>query len=102
MEKESSCKTKIKKWVKFASLGKYRTPLYYKGNDEYSSIVTATFSLIFVLVMIGTAIVIFLPIFRKDDYYLVQKTIPLDSDLKILISYPEYDYVPNPSCGDKC
>ena len=68
MEEESSCKKKIKKWVKFASLGKYRTPLYYQGNDEYSSIISGTISLIFVLGMIGIAKAIFVPIFRKDEY----------------------------------
>ncbi len=70
MEEKSSWKKKIKKWVMFASLGQYRTPLYYKGNDNYSSIISGTISLIFVIGMIGIATAIFIPILSKDDYYL--------------------------------
>ncbi len=71
MQEKSSWTDKVKKFILITSFGKYRTPLYYKGNDNFSSVISGTMSLIFVLGMIGISIAIFVPIFSKDDYYLV-------------------------------
>ncbi len=84
MEEKSSWKEKVKKFIMFASFGKYRTPLYYKGNDSYSSIITGSMSLIFVLGIIGIAIAIFVPIFNKDDYFIAIKSNLLSLDYILL------------------
>ena len=59
---------KLKKLLGYVSLGKYRTPLYYKNDDSYSTITTGLVSLIFIVGMIVYAVLVMVPIFEKDKY----------------------------------
>ena len=66
-------KGKIIKLLQMTSLGKYRTPLYYKESESYSSIFGGIFSIMFILLMLIVGISIFYSIFTKDNYELSQK-----------------------------
>jgi hypothetical protein len=76
-DKKQKCIERTKRLILFLSLGKYRTPLYYKGKDNYSSIISGVLSLLFSIGMIAITITIFIPIFRKEEYQLEKKTFPL-------------------------
>lgn len=76
-DKKHKCLARTKKIILFLSLGKYRTPLYYRGKDSYSSIISGILSLLFTLGMIAITITIFIPIFFKEEYQLDKNTFPL-------------------------
>ncbi len=61
----------------FFSLGKYRTPLYYQGEDQYQTIAGAVLSIIFTLVILLITIFTFIPIVQRDIYELNQSQIAL-------------------------
>jgi hypothetical protein len=70
MGKIVTYKSTIKKILQMISLGKYRTPLYFKESESYSSMFGGLFSLIFMLFMLIVGISIFYSIFTKDRYEL--------------------------------
>jgi hypothetical protein len=74
MGKIVTYKSTIKKILQMISLGKYRTPLYFKESESYSSMFGGLFSLIFMLFMFIVGISIFYSIFTKDRYELSQST----------------------------
>ena len=61
----------------FFSLGKYRTPLYYQGEDQYQTIPGAVLSIIFSLLILLISIFTFIPIFNRDIYELNQSQVAL-------------------------
>jgi hypothetical protein len=77
MAEKSNCSDKLLQFIKWQSLGKYRTPLFYRKADNYSSLISGILSLVFVVVMLIITVVIFIPIFRKDTYELDRKSVPL-------------------------
>ena len=76
--KTKSFATKLRDFFVFFSLGKYRTPLYYQGEDQYQTIAGAVLSIIFTLLILVIAIFTFIPIIQRDIYELNQSQIPLE------------------------
>ena len=63
-------KHKLKSFLRCLSLGKYRTPLYYKNDDNYSTITSGLISLIVIVGMIVFTVLTMVPIFQKSSYQL--------------------------------
>jgi hypothetical protein len=49
-------------WLKKVSIGQYRTPLYYKKSDSWSSIIGGVVTLIGIVLIITFAFVTLIPI----------------------------------------
>ena len=47
-----SCRSKVAGILKLISFGKYRTPLYYKGSDSYSSVMGGIFTIIGMIILL--------------------------------------------------
>ena len=75
--KGNKCAEKTVKAIKFISLGKYPTPLFYQKQDSYSSLLSGLCTLGFILVMITISIFIFVPIFEKETKELNMKSVQL-------------------------
>jgi hypothetical protein len=50
-------------WLKNVSIGQYRTPLYYKKSDTWSSLIGGVVTIIVVLSIVVFALVTLVPIF---------------------------------------
>ena len=61
---------KFKRGLEAISLGKYRTPLYFRESESYSSMLGGIFSILFILFMGYVAFSIFYAIINKDRYEL--------------------------------
>lgn len=68
---------KINNCFKGFSVGQYRTPLFFKKNDRYSSIYTSVASIIMIMLFLTTTIFILIPIFNKQVKDLKYQAIPL-------------------------
>ncbi len=55
------------------SLGKYRTPLYFKEKESYSTMLGGIFSILFILFMLLVGAFIFYLILTKDRYELSER-----------------------------
>jgi hypothetical protein len=53
-------------WLKFLSLGQYRTPLYYKRSDSYSSICGGILTLLGVAAVMAFSYFTFVPIIDRS------------------------------------
>jgi hypothetical protein len=49
-------KSSISNFLRYISLGQYRTPLYYKGTNSYSSIIGGVITIFYVLAITAFAI----------------------------------------------
>jgi hypothetical protein len=65
---KSSCLSKLSYIIKFVSIGKYRTPLYYRNQDNYSSVFSGLVTFICVAVLLVYAIYDFSAIQNRDHY----------------------------------
>ena len=62
-------------WLILLSLGKYRTPLYYKKNDSYSSVVSSILSLGIILLILTMTVITFKSIFSYEQHVIDQKEV---------------------------
>ena len=81
--------------IVFLSLGKYRTPLYFKKQDSFSSFLSGLASLVFVAIMLSLTVLIFIPIFNQTEWELDRKNLTLYK-----LKLDDYKLV-NETC-DKC
>ena len=89
--KTKSCWTKLIDYFVFFSLGKYRTPLYYQGEDQYQTIPGAVLSIIFSLLILLISIFTFIPIVNRDIYEVNQSQIALGYSVLDSILYTEIE-----------
>lgn len=50
------------KWIKFISLGQYRTPLYFKNSDSYSSLFGGIMTILVIVSLLTYTVLILIPI----------------------------------------
>jgi hypothetical protein len=55
-------------WLKNVSFGKYRTPLYYKKKDSWSSYFGGVVTLIVMVLIFTFALVTLVPIFQRKTH----------------------------------
>lgn len=63
-----TCLRKLTQIIKFVSIGKYKTPLYYRNQDQYSTVFSGTVTVICIAVLLVYAIYDFAAIFNHDHY----------------------------------
>jgi hypothetical protein len=61
-------KQKISACLKFLSMGKYRTPLYFRNQDCYSTVFSGVVTIFLVGLLFAFAIYEFTGIFNRDHY----------------------------------
>jgi len=78
IEKEKTAETlkdKLISLLKSLSQGTYRTPLHFLGTDIYSTLLTSILSLIALLTLLTFTVMIFIPIFSKDQYLIDKRSV---------------------------
>ena len=60
--------SKLTQIIKFVSIGKYKTPLYYRNQDQYSTVFSGVVTVICITVLVVYAIYDFSAIFNRDHY----------------------------------
>ena len=61
-----NCKWKISSCVKFLSIGKYRTPLYYRNEDTYSTVCSGIVTIVLLGLLLSYAIYEFSGILKRE------------------------------------
>ena len=95
LSKTSSCRQKVKQYFRYFSFGKYQTPLYFRQQDQFSSVLSGVISNLFVIGMITIALFIFIPVFKKQSYslkvngYDTEKIISNSDDSTTFYTCPE-------------
>ena len=62
-KKEGNDGSRWLSWLNKVSIGQYRTPLYYKNSDSWSSIIGGVVTLLGIVLIITFAFVTLIPIF---------------------------------------
>lgn len=60
------CLSKVSEFIQYISVGKYRTPLYYKNKDHYSTVFSGTVTFICLSILLVYTVLDFKAIFDKD------------------------------------
>ena len=63
-----NCRLKISTCLKYLSIGKYRTPLYFRNQDTYSTVCSGVVTVILVGLLLSYATYEFSGIFKREHY----------------------------------
>ena len=77
--------SKVKRYLRIISVGKYQTTLYNKSGDFYKSSVIGGLITLLLIVLFGTMITYFLTVTIKKDHY------DMESQEQILNGYLEHN-----------
>ena len=64
-EEKKSC---IKKSLTMISIGKYRTPLYFRGSDSYTTIGGGLITILCVIIIVSIGLYTLVPIMKNDSW----------------------------------
>jgi hypothetical protein len=93
---ESSCREYVKSCLRSVSFGQYRTPLYYKGSDNYSNAFGGLCSLLCIILIGVFAAGSLYPVVRKETYNLVS----YQNKISAYMVDPNYNYMLKSYCSD--
>ncbi len=96
-------KYKLKRFLKFISLGQYPTPLYFQKNESYSSTIGGIITILFMVFMTYIGFNIALPIFGKENYILEGKSFKFQKFEVVKAPDNVTTFVKlDPHCSDNC
>ena len=61
------------------SIGQYKTKLYHKGQDTYSSRIGGSFTIVFIILLMIVGVGKMISIFKTDKYNFDKSLIELDA-----------------------
>ncbi len=86
----------ISSFIKFISLGKYRTPLYFNSSDSYSTVFSGVVTILVVTVLVAYAVFVAIGIFSRAHSNFDVQGMPLEHSMLTNTSLKWYT-----ECGQK-